>query len=55
MCVCVCECVLGQHFFSDAYLIKQYRHPLSTYFLYITSTHRIDFISDSNWLINFHN
>ena len=32
VCVCVCVCVFGQHFFINAYFIKQYRHVLSTYF-----------------------
>ena len=32
MCVCVCVCVFGQHFFVKIYLIKQYRHFLSTFF-----------------------
>ena len=33
MCVCthVCVCIFGQHFFVNTYLIKQYRHPLSTH------------------------
>ena len=46
MCVCVCAracacacvraciCVLRQHFFVETYLIKQYRHLLSTYFCF---------------------
>ena len=30
--VCVCVCILGEYFFVITYLIKQYRHPLSTHF-----------------------
>ena len=30
--MCVCLCVFEQHFFIDTYLIKQYRHFLSTRF-----------------------
>ena len=32
VCVCVCVSVFGQHFFINAYFIKQYRHVLSIYF-----------------------
>ena len=41
MCVCVCVCVIGQLFFGNRYLIKQYRHSLSTHFIYpFESSHR---------------
>ena len=32
VCVCVCVCVFQQYVFVNTYLIKQYRHPLSTIF-----------------------
>ena len=34
------ECVYGQHFFVNTYLIKQYRHPLSIHFyIYLLASH----------------
>ena len=53
VCVCVraCVCVFGQHFFINAYFIKQYRHLLSKHFLYVLSSCCIDFmVSVGNWL-----
>ena len=34
MCVSVCVCVFEKHFLIKTYLIKQYRHLLSTYFCF---------------------
>ena len=31
MCARMCVCGGGEHFFVEAYLIKYYRQPLSTY------------------------
>ena len=30
----MCVCVFGQHFLVKTYMIKQYRHLLSTYFYF---------------------
>ena len=46
-----CVHVFGQHFFINAYFIEQYKHVLSTYFVYVLSSCQIDFIvSGRNWL-----
>ena len=34
MCVCACVCVFRQYFLVEAYLLKYYRKPLSTYFCF---------------------
>ena len=50
VCVCVCVCVFREHFFVEAYLIKYYRHPFSTYFdpfksLYVRYNIRLDLLN----------
>ena len=32
ICIYMCVCVFGQHFFINTYLNKQHRHPLSRHF-----------------------